>query len=228
MSDSLIKPIRVLLIGHYSIVHYGLEILINEQKPRMEVVGNFTNCSNAFSNLESLSPDVILLGMNLNCDKELELILQLIALSKAKILILKWSQDSGMYDKAILSGAKGIIEKESTLETILKAIEKVHEGQLWLDQSSIKRLINGLSQQSNGKNYIQEKNGINKLTPREKKIFFTMIDNAGVPAKVIASKLDISESTLRNHLTSIYEKLHVNSKLELWTYVHKHNLKQES
>ena len=55
-----------------------------------------------------------------------------------------------------------------------------------------------------------------------------MIDNAGEPAKVIASKLGISESTLRNHLTSIYEKLDVNSKLELWTYVQKHNLNQKS
>ena len=194
----------------------------------MEVIGNFPNCSNIFPALEKLSPDVILLGMNLNSEKELEVILQLIVLSKANVLILKWSQDSKIYDKAILAGAKGIIEKEAPLETILKAIEKVYEGELWLNQASIKRLINGLSQQSSEKNNSQEKDGIHKLTPREKKIFFTMIDNAGEPAKVIASKLSISESTLRNHLTSIYEKLDVNSKLELWTYVQKHNLNQKS
>ena len=228
MTDKLKRPIRVLLIGHYSIVHYGLDMLINKQKPSMEVIGNFPNCSNIFPALEKLSPDVILLGMNLNSEKELEVILQLIVLSKANVLILKWSQDSKIYDKAILAGAKGIIEKEAPLDTILKAIEKVHEGELWLNQASIKRLINGLSQQSNEKNNSQEKDGIHKLTPREKKIFFTMIDNAGEPAKVIASKLGISESTLRNHLTSIYEKLDVNSKLELWTYVQKHNLNQKS
>lgn len=224
MSDSLKKPIQILLIGHSNIVHYGLETLINKQKPRMEVAGSSTSCSHAISNLEGLLPDVILLDPNLNSEKELEAILQLITLSKAKILIFKWSQDSKVYDKAILAGAKGIIEKESTLETILKAIEKVHEGQVWLDQTSIKRLINELSRQNSGKNDVQEKNGIDKLTPKEKKIFFTMIENAGLPAKVIAAKLYISESTLRNHLTSIYEKLDVNSKLELWSYVHKHNL----
>lgn len=224
MSDSLKKPIQVLLIGHNNIVHYGLEMLINNQKPRMEVVGSSTSCTNAISNLEGLLPDVILLDPNLNSEKELEAILQLITASKAKILIFKWLQDSKVYDKAILAGAKGIIEKEATLETILKAIEKVHEGQVWLDQTSIKRLINELSRQNSGKNDVQEKNGIDKLTPKEKKIFFTMIENAGLPAKVIAAKLYISESTLRNHLTSIYEKLDVNSKLELWSYVHKHNL----
>lgn len=224
MSDSLKKPIQVLLIGHNNIVHYGLEMLINNQKPRMEVVGSSTSCTNAIANLEGLLPDVILLDPNLNSEKELEAILQLITVSKAKILIFKWLQDSKVYDKAILAGAKGIIEKEATLETILKAIEKVHEGQVWLDQTSIKRLINELSRQNSGKNDVQEKNGIDKLTPKEKKIFFTMIENAGLPAKVIAAKLYISESTLRNHLTSIYEKLDVNSKLELWSYVHKHNL----
>ena len=224
MSDSFKKPIQILLIGHNNIVHYGLEMLINNQKPRMEVVGSSTSCSNAISNLEDLLPDVILLDPNLNSEKELEAILQLITTSKAKILIFKWSPDSKVYDKAILAGAKGIIEKDATLETILKAIEKVHEGQVWLDQTSIKRLLTELSQQNSGKNNAQEKNGIDKLTPKEKKIFFTMIENAGLPAKVIAAKLYISESTLRNHLTSIYEKLDVNSKLELWSYVPKHNL----
>lgn len=222
MSDPLRRPIRIILIGHYSIVHYGLEMLINQQKPKMEVIGGFITSSNAISNVEDLLPDVILLNPNLNSEKELEAVFQLIALSKAKILILKWLQDSEVYDKAILAGAKGIIEKEATLETILKAIEKVHEGQVWLDQASIKRLIKELSRQNSGKSDIQEKNGIDKLTPKEKKIFFTMIENAGIPAKVIAAKLQISESTLRNHLTSIYEKLDVNNKLELWSYVHKH------
>lgn len=224
MSDSLKRPIQVLLIGHYGIVHYGLKMLINGQEPKMKIVGSVTSCANAISNLENLSPDIILLDLNLSLEKELEAVLQLITISKAKILILKWLQNSEIYDKAILAGAKGIIEKEATPETILKAIEKVHEGQVWLDQPSIKRLINELSRKNSGKSDIQEKNRIDRLTPKEKKILFTMIENTGVPAKVIAAKLYISESTLRNHLTSIYEKLDVNSKLELWSYVHKHKL----
>lgn len=227
MSDPSKKSIRVLLIEHYSIVHYGLEMLINEQQPKMEVVGSFTSCTNALPNLERLSPDVIILDMNLNSEKESQAILQLITSSHAKILILKWMQDSEVYDKAILAGAKGIIEKEASLDTILKAIEKVHEGQLWLNQTYIKKLIDQLSQQVSEKDVLQEENKVDKLTPKEKKIFFTMIENAGIPAKVISNKLNISESTLRNHLTSIYEKLEVSNKLELWSYVHKHKLKQK-
>lgn len=227
MSDPSKKSIRVLLIEHYSIVHYGLEMLINEQQPKMEVVGSFTSCTSAIPNLEGLSPDVIILDMNLNSEKESQAVLQLITSSHAKILILKWMQDSEVYDKAILAGAKGIIEKEASLDTILKAIEKVNEGQLWLNQTYIKKLIDQLSQQVSERDVLQEENKVDRLTPKEKKIFFTMIENAGVPAKVISNKLNISESTLRNHLTSIYEKLEVSNKLELWNYVYKHKLKQK-
>lgn len=227
MSDPSEKPIRVLLIGHSSIVHYGLEILINKQQPKMKVVGSFANYTSAIPNLEKLSPDVMFLDINLNSDKGSQAIMQLITSSHAKILILKWTQDSEVYDKAILAGAKGIIEKEASLNTILKAIEKVHEGQLWLNQTYIKKLIDKLSEQASEKENFQEEDKVDKLTPKEKKIFFTMIENAGIPAKVISNKLNISESTLRNHLTSIYGKLEVSNKLELWGYVHKHKLRQK-
>jgi DNA-binding NarL/FixJ family response regulator len=228
MNDPLKNPIRVLLIGHCCIVHYGLGTLISGQRPMMEVAGSFTSCLNALPTFESLSSDVILLDTNLSSEKELQATVQLITSSNAKTLILKWMQDSEFYDKAILAGAKGIIEKETTLDTILKAIKKVHEGQLWLDQAYIKKLIYKLSQQDLEKSDIpEEENKIDKLTPKEKKILFTMIENAGIPAKVISNKLSISESTLRNHLTSIYEKLDVSNKLELWSFVQKHKLKQK-
>lgn len=166
--------------------------------------------------------------MNYDFDKKLEILSQLIAVSKTKALILKGSQDLEVFDRAIFAGAKGIIEKESTLEMIVKAIEKVHEGQFWLDQTYIKRLLHSLFNKNIEKNNvhtIHEKIGINRLTPREMSIFLTMVDNAGIPAKVVASKLKISQSTLRNRLTSIYKKLDINNKSQLYSYVQEHNRK---
>lgn len=227
MNDLLREPIRVLLAGHTSIVNYGLETLINNQKPEMIVVGSYTSCAEVLSSFRDISPDVILVGISTSSQSELDVLLSLIASTRAKVLILKSLQDAKLFDKAMLAGAKGIIEQDVSLETVLKAVEKVYEGELWLNQASIKRLINGLSQQHPEKKKIHDQKGISKLTPKEKKIFFSMIDNVGTPAKVIASKLSISESTLRNHLTSIYEKLHVNNKSELWSFVHKHNLNHE-
>lgn len=206
-------------------MQYGLETLINQQKPRMEVIGSSSSCMGMLSNFKNSSPDVIILDLDHASEEEVEAVLHLISTTSAKVLFFKWSENTEFYDKAILAGAKGIIEREAGLDTILKAIEKIHEGQVWLNQATIERLINQLSQQKFKPSDIQAKQGIDKLTPKEKKVFFTMIENVGIPAKVIASKLYISESTLRNHLTAIYEKLEVNSRLELWSYVHKHKLK---
>lgn len=206
-------------------MQYGLETLINQQKPRMEVIGSSSSCMDMLSNFKNSSPDVIILDLDHASEEEVEAVLHLISTTSAKVLFFKWSENTEIYDKAILAGAKGIIEREAGLDTILKAIEKIHEGQVWLNQATIERLINQLSQQKFKPSDIQAKQGIDKLTPKEKKVFFTMIENVGIPAKVIASKLYISESTLRNHLTAIYEKLEVNSRLELWSYVHKHKLK---
>ncbi len=191
----------------------------------MEVIGNSSSCIDVLSNFNNLSPDVIVLDLIHDSEDELQAVLNLISSTSAKVLFFKWSENTEIYDKAILAGAKGIIEKEATLETIVKAIEKIHEGQVWLNQPTIERLINQLSQHKFKSSDAQARHGIDKLTPKEKKVFLTMIENIGIPAKVIATKLHISESTLRNHLTAIYEKLEVNSRLELWSYVHKHKLK---
>lgn len=217
-------PIKVLLIEQISIANYGLEILINKQQPLMKVIGSFNCCLNAIPTLENLSPDIILLDIDLYSEKESQAALQLIAMRNAKILILKWTEDSTIYDKAILAGANGILEKDVALNTILKAIKKVHEGQLWLDQAYLKKLISKMSSKNFEKNDIRNENKLEKLTPKEKTIFFTMtmIENATLPAKVIANKLNIRESTLRNHLTSIYEKLEVANKLQLWNFVNGH------
>ena len=147
MNDSQSNLIRVVLIGHDSIVQYGLEMLINSQQSIMKNVGSFISCSTAISCIENLSPNVIILSLDCSSEKELQVILQFITSSKAKILILKRVQDSEIYDRAILAGAKGLIEKEEPLHAILKAIEKVNEGQLWLNQAYIKKLINTLSQE---------------------------------------------------------------------------------
>ncbi len=206
-------------------MQFGLQTLINQQRPKMEVIGRSSSCIDVLSNFKNLSPDVIVLDLIHDSEDELQAVLNLISSTSAKVIFFKWSENTEIYDKAILAGAKGIIEKEATLETILKAIEKIHEGQVWLNQPTIERLINQLSQHKFKSSDVHARNGIDKLTPKEKKVFLTMIENIGIPAKVIATKLHISESTLRNHLTAIYEKLEVNSRLELWSYVHKHKLK---
>ncbi len=228
MIDQAAGATRVLLIGRYPIVLWGLEKLIDSQKPRMEVVGKFTHCAEVFSQLEELSADVILLDQDLGIENAVDVISRLTGLSKAKIMVLTGSRDPSAHVSAVLAGAKGIIEKEEAVETILRAIEKVHEGQLWLDRTSMGMLVIELSNRKVTEKRDPAKQRVGILTDREREIVTVVTSHSGATGAVIAGMLHISESTLRKHLGSIYEKLGLNSRLELWDYAHKHGLNKNS
>lgn len=223
MVDQIVTPVRVLLLDSHCIVLFGLEKLINSQRPKMEVVGKFTTCSEALSQMERLSPDVILLALDLGIENGIDAIPRLIAASNAKVLIFTGLHDLVAYDRAMLAGARGIVEKKEAEETILRAIEKVHEGQLWLDNAGISRLIKFAHQKTTKNGNIDEKK-LKTLTARERAVVATVTSHAGAPCKVIAATLNISERTLRNHLSAIYEKLGVTNRVGLWAYAHTHSL----
>jgi two-component system, NarL family, nitrate/nitrite response regulator NarL len=133
-------------------------------------------------------------------------------------------RDQSTHDKAVLAGARGIVQKEEPAETIPKAIEKIHEGQLWLNRVTTGRIFVELSRKSAAEEVDPEHRKISTLTSRERAIIVVMATNVGANAPAIAEMLHISESTLRNHLTSIHGKLAVANRLELFVYANKHGL----
>jgi DNA-binding NarL/FixJ family response regulator len=222
------KPIRVFLIDDHRSILWGLEKLIESATPAMEVVGSVTNSTDAFKLLDKAAPNVILLDMDLGKESGLDVIPQLLAKSAAKILVLTGLRDKTMLDKAVFAGARGVVEKEAPAETILTAIGRVHEGQLWLDRAATGRVFVEFSRKGAAPAVNPEQQSISALTDRERQIIAATVTHAGATARVIAEKLHISEHTLRNHLTSIYDKLGVANRLELFAYAHKHSLTESA
>lgn len=218
------QPIRVFLIDDHSSILWGLERLIQSGRPAMEAVGSATGCEQALERIPQAEPDLILLDIDLGRESGLDAIPRLLEASPAKILILTGVRDKAAHDKAVLAGARGVIEKEAPAETILLAISKVHEGQIWLDRAATGRIFSSLAQQHHGKTRDPEQQKIASLTDREREIVARTVANAGAAAKEIATSLHISDNTLRNHLTSIYGKLGVSNRLELFAYAHRHGL----
>jgi len=218
------QAIRVLLIDDHRSILWGLERLMESAKPPMKVVGSATHCAAALEQLEQAAPDVILLDLDLGKESGLDAIPQLVARSAAKILLLTGVRDKAQHDKAVLAGARGVVEKEAPAETILAAIAKVHAGELWLDRAAAGRIFVEFSRRGTVQKPDPEQQKIDSLTEREREIVAVSAANAGANAKAIAEKLHISEHTLRNHLTSIYDKLGVDSRLALFAYAHKHRL----
>lgn len=228
MNVPAINTIRVLLIDDHRSVLWGLEKLIDSQMPKMQVIGKFTSFAEASTQLEKLSPDVILLDLDLGNEQGIDVIPRLILITNAKILILTGSRDAALHDRAIIAGAKGVLGKESAAELILTAIERVHEGQLWVDQARIGRIILELSRKKSVEEQNPELKKIESLTPRERNIVMSVTTRAGASGSDVAKELHVSESTLRNHLSSIYSKLGIANRLELWDYAHKHGLNKNT
>jgi DNA-binding NarL/FixJ family response regulator len=215
------RNIRVLLIDDHRSVLWGLEKLIDSQRPRMQVVGKFTSYMEASGRIQELAPDIILLDLDLGAENGVEQIPHLKAACPANILILTGSRDSKLMDQAVVAGAKGILGKEASAETIITAIERVNEGQLWIDHDRMGRILNVLSNKTPEDDVSPEMKKYDLLTPKERQIFQAMTTRAGSSGSEVAKLLHISESTLRNHLTSIYSKLALSNRLELWDFAQK-------
>lgn len=218
------QAIKIMLIDDHRSVLWGLEKLINSEKPKMEVVGTATNSVEAFDLLKTISPDVILIDLDLNGESGVNIIPSLITKSNAKVLVLTGTRDLSLHDGAMLAGARGVVEKGDTAETILKAITLVYQGEVWIDRSATSRIFNELSRKRNTIADDPAQQKIATLTRKERLTAAEVGSDAAASTKVIAERLCISENTLRNHLTSVYAKLELNSRLELFVYVNKHGI----
>jgi two-component system, NarL family, nitrate/nitrite response regulator NarL len=222
------SPIRVFLInGHRSIL-WGLERLIESRQPAMQVAGSATSCADALERIDDASPDLILLDIDSAHEDGVVDIPRLMAKSHAKILVLSGLRDESLLDQVMLAGASGLVRKEAPAQTILIAIEKVHEGQLWLDRVTTGRIMDEFSRKSGAQAADPEQAKIARLTDRETEVVALAASHAGANGKTLARMLNISEHTLRNHLTSIYDKLNVSNRIEMFAYAHQRGLTLDS
>lgn len=228
MATEMPAAIRVFLINSQGCVLWGLERLIESQQPAMQVAGTAQSCAEAFERIDSATPDLILLDLDSANEDGLVAIAELKARSHAKILVLTGSRDESLHDDAVLTGASGVVRKESPAETILSAIHKVHAGQLWLDRAATGRIFGELSKLRSSQESDPDRARIASLTTRERQIVVLAVNHPGANAKALARMLGVSEHTLRNHFTSIYEKLGVPGRIALYAFAQKHGLTSDT
>jgi two-component system, NarL family, nitrate/nitrite response regulator NarL len=215
--------IRILLVNSHQIVLWGLEKLLNAEFPRMEIVGKASNRPDALRLSRETDPDVVLLGLHLGKERGVDVISDLLRERQINIIIYTEAHNQADVDKAVLSGARGVVYKEEPTQTIIKAIEKVHAGELWLDRCTIGRVfVDFVRAGQKPADLIVKK--ITTLTRKERTIVCVFANEAGASNKKIAQKLCISEQTLRNHLTSIFSKLEITNRFDLFMFakVHQH------
>jgi DNA-binding NarL/FixJ family response regulator len=213
-----------MLVDDHRIVLWGMERLIDGERPAMEVVATATTCESAIEIVQSAAPDVVVLDVDLLQEDEDQVIPALVERHAARVLILSSERDGKMQDTAVLLGAAGVVHKEAPPSTLLSAIRKVHEGQLWLDRATTGRLFVELSKRKGDAAKDPEKRKLASLTTRETDVVRTLVTKPGADNRKLADTLNIGEHTLRNHLSRIYEKLGVPNRLELYVFAQRHGL----
>jgi DNA-binding NarL/FixJ family response regulator len=210
--------IRVFIIDDHPTVVWGLERLIESGQSRMRVVGKASSVTQALSLLDDAAVDVIVLDIDLGKEDGAQAIPELIRHSGARILVLTGVRDTAVHETAIRSGALGLVGKDADPENILLAIDKVARGELSVDRIISERMLASFAH-TPASPCSPEEERMASLTAREHAIVQALMRAPERPLRDIASSLSISERTLRNHLSAVYEKLGVSGRLELYVFV---------
>ncbi len=222
--EALPQPIRVMLIDDHPTMLWGLEKLINAETPRMSVVATARSAEEALACLSRATPDVVLLDLDLDGRNGLDLLPALLHQGRTRVLVLTGERKQNVLDQAVQKGARGILRKDASAEHVLKAIEKTHEGELWLDRGTLGRVFTEFRDPASLPKPDPETLRQASLTARERRIIALVVQSQGASNKLLAQSLFISEHTLRNHLSSVYQKLDVANRLELYVYATRHQL----
>ena len=224
VNQFVVQPIKVLLVDDQQIVLWGLEKLINSKQPRMAVIGTASNISDAKQLTIEKRPDILILNTYLNDIDCVNYISDFSSNGITRVVIFTDTHDKEVIDRAVLSGARGIVHRKESTQTMLRAIEKIHDGELWLDRITTGRILLHNSRiRGKFSPDTSTTNKITMLTRKECTILRAFSDGTGGEQnKQIAAKLCMSEHTLRNHLTSIFSKLGIKNRFSLFAYAKQH------
>ena len=212
-AKTLREPIRIVILDTKNLFRAGLRLIL-ETQPDFQVVGEAGDLQKALSLCQASNPDIILIehdpesGFDLSVFREISS-----ACSQAYMILVTASNDRQVFLEAIKQNVLGIVTRNQTSEILFRAIRTVHAGEVWFDHAIMTDLVHNSSNHPGGNGADQDGSKGSQLGPREIQII-ELIKKAR-KNKEIAAELCIAETTVRHHLTSIYRKLGISSRLEL-------------
>jgi DNA-binding NarL/FixJ family response regulator len=205
------KEIKIMVIGDFLIFRNGLKMLL-ESEESFKVTGEAADLAEASKEIGKELPDILLIESaeidSGNYDAFLASLPEPIP-----TLVLTNSRHQENHQKYLELGVDGIFSKEKNAEALFKAIKQVSCGDLWFQRRLMGDAIKQLVREKKAVPAQIYSYNCAALTGREREVL-TLICR-GMKNRVIADNLFITETTVRHHLTSIFEKLNVNSRLEL-------------
>lgn len=220
------STIRVFLADDHRVTLWGLQQLIDSARPEMEVVGTALTRAELVAHPALAETDLLVLDLDLAGEDGCAALADVQRRCRGHVLILTADEDVAHHRHAVMQGARGVLHKSESADTVLRAIRKVHEGEVWLHRNIVAELLGQLTGRSSVPPPAPDPNTqrIASLTPREREIVAQLVRMSGRKQLAVADALGLSEHTLRNHLTAIYAKLGVHGRLELHLFATEHGL----
>jgi DNA-binding NarL/FixJ family response regulator len=206
--------IRILLVDDNAIVRRGIASLLAEADG-MEVVGEASNGREAIALAAELRPDVVCLDVRMPV---MDGVAAAGPLSeRSKVLMLAYSEEEHLVTGAIRSGASGyLVHGRFEPEELELRIKAVARGEMVLSPAITPAVFDVL-RRSPGTSNDQDEQGLGSLTAREREVLNLL--SRGHSNREIAEELAITNKTVKNHLSRVYEKIGVHSRSEaiaLW------------
>lgn len=210
------EKIRVMITDDHSLIREGLKQLL-EFDGSIEIVGEASNGVECLEKLEECNPEVLLLDINMPEKNGIEVLKQMKAENlQIKVLILTVHNEMDYLMQAVDIGVDGYILKDSESSELKKAIRAVKDGENYIQPSLIPALNSQLL------NRDTDKDRISLLTNRELEVLVQVAN--GMFNKEIATNLNISERTVKNHISNIFKKIDVSDRTQAAVFAIKNNI----
>lgn len=210
------KKIKVMIVDDHSLIREGLKQLL-EFDGSIEVVGEASNGIECLEKIDSVHLEVLLLDINMPEKNGIEVLKEMKEKeSPIKVLILTVHNELEYLTQAVDIGVDGYILKDSESSELKKAIQSVLDGENYIQPSLIPALNNQLV------NRDIEKDKISLLTNRELEVLIQVAN--GMFNKEIATNLNISERTVKNHISNIFKKIDVSDRTQAAVFAIKNNI----
>lgn len=212
------KTLRVLLVDDHELVRLGLTTLLQEV-PGVTVVGEAGSGKEALQACEALAPDLVLLDIRLpdesgvvTCRKIRQ------RWPDTQVVMLTSFVNEDLVTEAVLAGAAGYVLKQVGSEELLQAIEAVRRGEAWLAPQATQQVLQKLRRFEQ----LADASAFKDLSRRELEVLYLI--SQGKSNREIAEALFVSEKTVRNHVTSLLNKLGLSNRVELAIYAVRHHI----
>jgi DNA-binding NarL/FixJ family response regulator len=210
--------VRIVIADDQPIFRDGLRRLL-ESEPRLRIVGETGNSSEVTKLVRELCPDILLFGLASGPRSPMDTLQEVASCgTPVRTIVLTAAIHDPDVVAAVQFGAAGVLSKDSAADVLFKGIDSVMDGHYWVGNAAVDDVASSLRKL----NVARRRTKAFGLTHRELEIVRAMV--SGYTNKQIAKQFSISESTVKRHITHIFDKMGASTRIEVALFAAYHRL----